>query len=148
MASFDNTSAITPYSGVSNNPILSSIKKNIINDPEYQKHVEGVETTYDLLNDKSQLAAGRIAVREAEDNKMAAVTTCNALNKSISTNKELKKENTYLRTEVCEYKTKYGELDAAGLKRLEQKKNELQIATSSSTSNIQEILQMLQESSI
>ena len=39
MTLFDNNSALTPYGGVSYNPILSSIKKNIINDPEYQKHV-------------------------------------------------------------------------------------------------------------
>ena len=106
MTSFYNTSALTQYGGVFNNPILSLILKNVINDPEYQNHVKGVEATYDLRNDKSQLAAGRIAVREAEDNKMAVVTTINALNKSISTNKELKKENTYLKTEGCKYKTK------------------------------------------
>ena len=46
MASFDNTSALTPYGGVSNNPILSWIQLKIINDPDYQNHVEGVEATY------------------------------------------------------------------------------------------------------
>ena len=56
-----------------------------------------------MLNDKSQLAGSRIAVREAEDCKMAAVTTINALNIWISTNKEWKKDNKYLRTEVSEY---------------------------------------------
>ena len=43
---------------------------------------------------------------------MAAVTSINALNKSISTNKQLQKK-THLKTEVSEYKIEYGELDAA-----------------------------------
>ena len=75
---------------------------------------------------------------------MAAVVSINALNKSISANKELNKENIYLKTEVNEFKTKYNELDANGLKRLDQTKNELQIHNSSGTLNTQELLQMLQ----
>ena len=100
-----------------------------------------MESTYDSLYDKSQLAAGRVAIRESEDNKMAAVIRINALNKSISANKELKTENIYLKIEVNKFKTKYGELDGNGLKRLDQKKNELQIHNLSSTSNTQELLQ-------
>ena len=74
-----------------NNILLSSIKKNNFCDPNYQKHVDDVESTYDSLNDKSQLVAGRIAIRETEDNKMAAVVCITVLNKSISTKKNLKK---------------------------------------------------------
>ena len=107
-----------------------------------------MKSTYDSLNDKSQLVAGRVTIRESEDIKMAAVVSINALNKSISSNEELKKRNIYLKTKVNEFKTKYGELDANGLKRLDQTKNELQIHNSSNTSNTQELLQMLQESSI
>ena len=64
-----------------NNILLSSIKKNNFCDPNYQKHVDDVESTYDSLNDKSQLVAGRIAIRETEDNKMAAVVCITVLNK-------------------------------------------------------------------
>ena len=50
-----------------------------------------MKSTHDSLNDKSQLVAARVAIRKSEDNKMAAVVSINALNKSISANKELKK---------------------------------------------------------
>ena len=90
MASFNNTSALTPYRGVSNNSISLSIKQNIINDTDYQNYVEDVQATYDLRNYKSKIAAGRNAIREAKDNKMATVTRINALNKSINANEEVK----------------------------------------------------------
>ena len=64
----------------------------MINDPDYPNHVEGVEWTYESLNDKSKVAADRNAIRKAEDNKMAAVTSINALNKSLSENKILKQK--------------------------------------------------------
>ena len=48
------------------------------------KHVKEVESTYDSLSDKSQLVAGRVAIRESKDNKMAAIVCITALNKSIS----------------------------------------------------------------
>ena len=54
---------------------------------------------------------------------MEAVTTVNALNKSLSKNNKLSKKNTYLKTEVFEYKNKYGKLYAYKSNILKYKKN-------------------------
>ena len=73
-----------------NNILLASTKMYNLCDPTYLKHVEEVESTYDLPDDKCKLVAGRVAISKSEVNKMAAVVSINALNKLISTNKVLK----------------------------------------------------------
>ena len=123
---------------------LTIIKKNVADEPENEKYLNELVSNYDSLNISTQIVVGRQAYREAEENKHPAVVCLNSLNKSLDTVKEYKKENAYLKCEIEEYKDKYGEHDPTSIKRLQQKKKNLQSTTSSS--NIPEILQLLQQS--